>query len=111
MPVLETAYEIDPDGTVRIAAESFAAAVVEKLGASVIPSSFPAYVGKQIRQAAAHGGCMWVHTIPMGGAMCLLAEYRLNPDGTLNLEFKDSNGCIFWRGTFRPAEEASSAHA
>lgn len=102
-------WTISPDGIVSIAAESFAAAVVEKLGASVIPSSIPAEVGDWIREAVKHGGCVYRYMIPMGGATALFTDWRVNPDGTLNLELQDTNGRPFWRGTFRPAERGESA--
>ena len=78
--------------------------IVERLSASVIPSSFPAEIGDWIRDACKHGAMLWRHTIPMSGPTALFAEYRVNPDGTLNLELQDTNGCPFWRGTFRPVE-------
>ena len=37
--------------------------------------------------------------------------WELNPDGTMQLDLRDSSGFTFWRGTFRPAEEASHADA
>jgi hypothetical protein len=98
-------YSIDVDGTVNVAAESFAAAVVEKLSASVIPSSLPARVGDWIRQTAQYNSLLWTHTIPMNPAgTAMIMEWRLNPDGTLNLELRDSTGQTFWRGTFQPVE-------
>jgi hypothetical protein len=78
--------------------------IMERLGSSVIPSCFPAEVGDWIRNAHKHGACLYRHIIPMGGPTALFADYRVNPDGTLNLEFQDTNGRSFWRGTFRPVE-------
>lgn len=77
--------------------------VAERLSESVIPSSFPAAVGDWIREACKHGAVLWIHTLPMNGPTAITTEYRMNPDGTLNLEFRDTRGCTFWRGTFRPA--------
>jgi hypothetical protein len=78
--------------------------IVDRLTSSVIPSSFPAEVGEWIREAHKHGASLYRHMIPMGGPTAMFADYRVNPDGTLNLEFQDTNGCPFWRGTFRPVE-------
>lgn len=44
-------------------------------------------------------------------ADAVVKEWRLNPDGTMQLELRHSTGYTFWRGTFRPAEEASHADA
>jgi hypothetical protein len=108
--VTETAapYTISPDGVVSVAAESFAAAVVEKLSASVIPSSIPAAVGEWIRRTAEHNSYVWRFSIPMAGATCMCTDWTLNPDGTINLELQDTNGRRFWRGTFRPAEAVNA---
>jgi hypothetical protein len=84
--------------------KELAAALAAEIGSSVIPSSFPAEIGDWIRDAVKHGGHIYRHMIPLGGPIALFADYRLNPDGTLNLEFQDTNGAPFWRGTFRPAE-------
>jgi hypothetical protein len=104
-------WTVGPGGTVIIDPEPFAAAIVERLSASVIPSSFPARIGEQIRQACGYGGSLYRHIIPLGGPVMLCAEYRMNPDGTLQLEFQDTSGQPFWRGTFRPAGEATDADA
>ena len=93
-------------------ADTVAELVMEKLGASVIPSSFPAEVGDWIRGTTRHSPLLWVHTIPMNPpGTCINMEWRLNPDGTMQLDLRDSSGFTFWRGTFRPAEEASHADA
>lgn len=86
-------------------ADTVAELVTEKLSASVIPSSFPAEIGEWIREACAHGLRQWIYTIPMMGPSAMFAEFRFNPDGTFNLELRDTNGLPFWRGTFRPADE------
>jgi hypothetical protein len=92
----------DPAPTGTILAEDIAARVIKGLGQSVIPSVIPARIGEKIREACSHGSALWVQTIPLAGAYCLSISYRLNPDGTINLEFHDWSGQIFWRGTFRP---------
>jgi hypothetical protein len=97
-------YTISPDGVVSVAAESFAAAVVEKLSASVMPSSIPAEIGEWVRQTAEHGSYVWRFSIPMAGATAMCTDWTLNPDGTIQLELQDTCGRRFWRGTFRPAE-------
>ena len=102
-------WTISPDGIVSVAAESFAAAVVEKLSASVIPSSIPAEVGQWVRATATHGSFWWQFSIPMAGATSMGTRWKLHPDGTIGLELTDTNGQIFWRGTFRPAEREASA--
>ena len=84
--------------------DKVACKVAERLSASVIPSSFPAEIGDWIRETTEHGGCVYRHMIPMRGPTAMFADYRINPDGTLNMELQDTNGCPFWRGTFRPAE-------
>ena len=84
--------------------DAIADRIVEKLAASVIPSSIPAEIGQLIRDACKHGGSMYRHVIPLAGPMAIFANYRMNPDGTLNFELQDTNGCPFWHGTFRPAE-------
>ena len=106
----EQAWTLSPDGTVTVAAESFAAAVVEALGASVIPSSFPAHIGSILRETAKHGAYRYVYMLPGGGPYALSVEFVVNPDGTLNMEFRDPSGIPFWRGTFRPVE-VIDAHA
>lgn len=104
--VTETAHM----GRAELAGD-IAGLVVEKLRGSVISSSFPAKVGGWIRQTAEHHTLLWTHTIPMNPpGTCLLTDWRLNPDGTLQLELRDSTGLTFWRGTFRPVE-ASHADA
>jgi hypothetical protein len=85
-------------------ADAIAGRIVEKLSASVIPSSFPAFIGEWIRETCSHGGHLYRHMIPMSGPTAMFADYRLNPDGTLALEFQDTNGNRFWGGTFRPAD-------
>ena len=77
--------------------------ITEKLGQSVISSAIPAGIGDCIREACEHGAVLWRHTIPMPGPVALFAEYRFNPDGTLILQLQDTNGRMFWSGTFRPA--------
>jgi hypothetical protein len=42
----------------------------------------------------------------MDGGTCIGTQWKLNPDGTASLELTDTNGQIFWRGTFRPVEAA-----
>ena len=104
MPGKPAPYTIDADGTVSVAAESFAAAVVEKLSASVIPSSFPARVGDRLREVAKNSAYFYRGVIPLSGPNGIIMDWRINPDGTINLELQEMNGCPFWRGTFRPAE-------
>lgn len=104
--VLRRQDEADHEAEICRMARLMAGFVVEELGASVIPSSLPAHIGAWIRATATHNALLWVHTIPMnppGNAM--IQEWRLNPDGTLNLELRDSSGQTFWRGTFRPVKE------
>jgi hypothetical protein len=84
--------------------------IVEKLSASVIPSSLPAHIGDWVRRTAKHNSMLWCFSIPMADATALLTDWQLNPDGTIQLELRDTNGQRFWRGTFRPAE-ASRADA
>jgi hypothetical protein len=76
--------------------------VAEKLGQSVIPSSFPAEIGDWIREASKYGARLYRQTIPMNGPTAIFTEWRVNPDGTLNLQLQDTNGSPFWNGTFRP---------
>ena len=83
--------------------------IVKRLSASVIPSALPAWAGDWIREVAKHGSYVWSYTIPMGAGTCMGVFSRLNPDGSLHMEFHDTNGCPFWRGTFRP--EVSNAHS
>ena len=78
--------------------------IVERLSASVVPSSIPAEAGQWVRDTAKHGSLVWRFSIPMAGATALLTDWRLNPDGTITLELQDTNACPFWRGTFRPAD-------
>jgi hypothetical protein len=92
------------EGLVETVTDDIADRVAAKLGQSVIPSSFPAEIGKWIRESARYGAMLWRHTIPMKGPTAIFAEYRFNPDGTFNLQFQDTNGCRFWDGTFRPAD-------
>jgi hypothetical protein len=101
-------WTVGPGGTVVIDPEPFAAAIVEKLGASVIPSSIPAEIGEWIRRTAEHNSYVWRFSIPMAGATCMCTDWTLNPDGTINLELQDTNGRRFWRGTFRPAEAVNA---
>lgn len=97
---------VGPGGTVVIDPGLFAAAVVEHLGASVIPSSFPAHIGELLRETARYGSYRYVHMLP-GGARSLCVEYVINTDGSLIMEFQEPGGQAFWRGVFRP--EASRA--
>jgi hypothetical protein len=78
--------------------------IVERLTASVIPSSFPAEIGDWIREASEHGARLYRHVIPMTGPTAIFADWRIQPDGCLMLELQDTNGCPFWRGTFRPVD-------
>lgn len=78
--------------------------IVEKLGQSVIPSSIPAHIGEWLRSVASHGAWCYTYMIPLGGSNAIRADWRVNPDGTLNLELQDTSGQPFWRGTFHPAQ-------
>jgi hypothetical protein len=100
------AWTVGEGATVVIDPKPFAEAIVRRLGASVIPSSFPAHIGELLRETARFGSYQYVHMLP-GGAHSLSVQYVINPDGTLNMEFQEPNGSPFWRGTFRP--EASHA--
>jgi hypothetical protein len=92
-------------------AGAVAGMVIDKLSASVIPSSFPPEIGEWIAGTARYSSLLWTHTIPMNPpGTCMLTDWKLNPDGTMQLELRDSSGFTFWRGTFRPAE-AANAHA
>jgi hypothetical protein len=109
MPDEETVYPDAPSDDIITAEDEriidrIAQRVSEKIGASVIPSAFPAEVGEWIREACKYNASLWRHQIPMTGPTAMHAEYRLNPDGTMNLQFQDTNGRPFWNGTFRPAE-------
>lgn len=81
-----------------------ASMITEKLRGSAICSSIPAEIGEWIREATKHGARRYSHTLPMAGPTAMFIEYQYNPDGTLNMEFRDTNGCPFWNGTFRPAD-------
>lgn len=83
--------------------ELLTARITERLSASVISSVFPAFIGEQIREAHQAGGRVMSHVIPLKGPVALFAHYRFNPDGTINMEFRDTAGRPFWEGTFRPA--------
>ena len=85
-------------------AEKIAELVIEKLSASVIPSSFPAYVVDMIRAATENGAYHWLYSIPLIGPACITCGWTFSPDGSVNLELRDLNGQTFWRGTFRPAD-------
>ena len=78
--------------------------IVERLNGPMISSSIPADIGAWIRKTAEHGSFWWQFSIPMTGATCIGTHWKLHPDGTMGLELTDSNGRIFWRGTFHPAE-------
>jgi hypothetical protein len=101
-------WTVGPGGTVVIDPEPFAAAIVEKLGASVIPSSIPFHIGERIREVCSHGARFQTNTIYLGGPNVILEDWTLNPDGTLRLELRDDRGNTFWRGTFRPAEAVNA---
>jgi hypothetical protein len=107
----------DPDGTSHTVAppvldaererivELVADRIVATLGQSVIPSSIPAAIGEWIKKTSEHRSWEWTHVIPMqppGSGLALW--WRFNPDGTINMEMRDTAGWIFWRGTFRPVE-------
>jgi hypothetical protein len=83
--------------------------IVERLGSSVIPSSFPARIGDMLRETAKHGAYRYIYMLPGGGPYALSVEFVINPDGTLNMEFRDPAGTPFWSGTFRPAEGETHA--
>jgi hypothetical protein len=103
--VLRRQDEADDSYEIHEVARLMAGLVVKELRGSVISSSFPAEIGGWIRQTAEHHALLWTHTIPMRpSGTCILTDWRLNPDGTLQLELRDSNGMTFWRGTFRPEE-------
>jgi len=85
--------------------------IITRLSASVIPSSFPAYVGAMIREACKFGQVHGNYVIPLRGPLAIRAMYYFSPDGTFQIELSDINGSPFWRGTFRPEEEAANAHA
>lgn len=95
-------HELDEEGE-RIVGR-VADRIVDRLSASVIPSSFPAEIGDWIRRSYQDGARIWRHVIPMNGPTCICADYRFNPDGTFQLELQDTNGRCFWRGTFRPVD-------
>jgi hypothetical protein len=90
-------------------ADRMADRVIDKLNASVIPSSFPARVGEWLREVAKNSVYFYRGVIPLCGPNGIIMDWRINPDGTINLELQEMNGCAFWHGTFRPAE-ASRAH-
>jgi hypothetical protein len=96
--------EID-DPAVTAVADRISAAIIKSLGASVIPSSIPGWAGHQIRETAKHGAFVWVYTVPTMAGTCFQFQVRLNPDGTMDLEMRDTNASPFWRGTFRPADD------
>ena len=81
--------------------------VVERLSANVISAALPAWVGEWVREATQHGVYQWQYTIPMMRGTCMAAEFRFSPDGSFQLELRDTAGSPFWRGTFRP--EATDA--
>jgi hypothetical protein len=85
--------------------EQLADLIVEKLNQSVIPSAIPAEIGEWIRETCGHSQFYYRHMIPMSGPTCIHAEWKLNPDGTINLQLQDTNARPFWFGTFRPADE------
>ena len=90
------------DAEIRELAKALAA----ELGGSIISSTFPAAIGEWVRQTARQSAVNWRFSIPMSGSTGLLTDWRLNPDGTIILELQDTNAQMFWRGTFRPAEES-----
>lgn len=78
--------------------------IVERLSASVIPSSFPAMIGDWIRETCKYGSMTLTHVVNMDRGTVLFAQYKFSSDGILNLELRDTNNCPFWSGTFRPAD-------
>ena len=75
--------------------------IISALNLAMISSSIPERIRRQIKDTAAHSSLTWVHSIPTTAGYGITAEYRLNPDGSLGLEFRDGEGATFWRGAFR----------
>lgn len=76
--------------------------IIDSLNLSMISSSIPVYIKRAIQDTASHGSMTWVHQLPLTGpAYGLTVEYRLCPDGSLQMEMRNSDGSPFWRGTFR----------
>jgi hypothetical protein len=88
-------------------ADTVAELVTEKLGQSVISSSFPAHIGDMIRDACQSQQIQQVSQLYLRGPYAIATYWILSPDGTVTLEMRDHMGQPFWRGTFRPAEASS----
>jgi hypothetical protein len=83
-------------------ATEIAAEVVRQLGQNVVAASIPAEIGQWVRDTCRTSMMVYRQLIPMNGGSCLNTEWRLGPDGRMHLELSDTNGRIFWRGTFVP---------
>lgn len=81
--------------------------IAERLKGSMISSALPAEIGAWIRESCKHGAYWCTHMIPMGGATCMVINYKLHPDGSVHMEWKDTCGQIFWQGIFRPVADES----
>jgi hypothetical protein len=82
-------------------AASIAERVIEALGVSTVPASWPAEVGDLIRNAAGSGAFIQRSLINLGPYQ-LVADWTANPDGTMRLQMFNHVNQPFWLGTFRP---------
>jgi hypothetical protein len=108
---LAAAADVDEDGEIveQLAeelaeqlADRLAAAVVDKLGG--VPAAIPAAIGAELRAHCLHGWRAFRQVIPLSGPSAIFADYRLHPDGRIEIALELDAWGVFWRGTLRPLD-------
>lgn len=104
LAAMSDAELIEAAAGARDSVDVLAAAIARHLDAGTL--AIPAHVGEMVKRGAKAGGYQYRQVIPMAGPEGMLTDWRLHPDGSMQLELLDMNSRPFWRGTFRPAETA-----
>jgi hypothetical protein len=85
--------------------EDIAFAVAEELRERhMIPAEFPSSVGAWIRELNHERAWATTFVITMGSYNTPVFHVVMLPSGAIDLEFRDVNGQMFWRGRLVPVD-------